>query len=700
MIATTTVLLLVATTGTAAADTGKGSAPAMSPFDLQDTHGIKISQYELNIDQGGLSSPFKLLWAAMLMFGWELYRWWIGMIAWLLDWAVTFSWLDLFTKPLTWIGNALEGNVIGPSNLLTTSILFGAVGIAFFVARGHYGRAGIEFLVTAAILALATTGLAHPVTWLTSPHGPLYTARGVGIELANTVTTNGATSGSDPAALKQNTSGVLIDTFIRQPHQLLNYGANIDSDATCAPVYDNALKAGPYGDDSAARDQIGKCNKAYKDYADNPGAGQITTQFFLMPTGGLLALVVGLLTLLMMASVGLASWSALKLMWHTMIGLIPGTSRRGLAKSIADVLIHVMLIPILLVFLCSFLYMLKSVMAANANMVLVARFIIADLLLLVGLVVMWRLWRNHQELAARVAGMLNVASDAARNVGVGDTAKLTAAITKGSINPAVKRWSLPNTTRPPGTVPTRPPGTVPTRPTANGTPGTAGGQAATGGMKRLKGLAGKATGRMENTAVGRQTLGIGRDTVATGKALGKAARTTAKYTVGAPVSYPAAASKMAGKWSQASSQRREGMKKKLGAAKEYAGTYKNNTKAATRGVAKVGARPAKVAAKTAAKVGTAALKKSHPAVAAAGLFMAGVNATKKADATKMQSSVRRPHQPEDANAKTTRTRPSRPPESEPAVVAGLGPKRPVQRKRAEQMKAYLKSINNADGSGS
>jgi hypothetical protein len=437
--------------------------------------------------------------------------------------------------------------------------------------------------------------------------------------------------------------------------------------------------------------------QGYKEYADNPGPGQITAQGFLMPTGGLLALVVGLLSLLMMASVGLTGWSALKLMWHTMIGLLPGTSRRGLAKSLADVLIHVMLIPILLVFLCSYLYMLKSVMAANSNMLLVARFMVADLLLLVCLVVMWRLWRNHKELAARIGGLLNRASDAARNVGVGDTARLTNAITKGSVNPAVKKWTVPNQ---------RTPGTLPPSRGGTGTPGAPAseaalsGQAAAGGRSRLKGLAGKATTRMEGHAAGRQVLGIGRDTVATGKTLGKAARTTAKYTVGAPVSYPAAASKMAGKWSNASSQRRNAMKEKLGAAKDYAGTYGKNTKAAGRGVAKAGSRPVKAAAKAAGKVGVAALKKSHPGLAAAGLFVAGVNATKKADATKMQTSVRRPHQAGEGAAETTKTTRTRRPESEPVVDARFGPRRPVQRRRAEQMKAYLKSVNKTEGSGS
>lgn len=696
MIAITAVILLVATTGTAAADPGKDSAPALSPFDLTDTHGIKISQYELNIDQGGWSSPGKAFFGVLVLFGWEIYRWWIGMIAWLLDWTVTFSWLDLITKPLTWIGDAIEGNIVGPSNLLTTCILLGGLGIAFFVARGHYGRAGVEFAITAAILALATTGLAHPVSWVTAPNGPLYTARGVGIEMANTVTTNGASTGSDPASLKQNTSGVLIDTFVRQPHQLINYGANIDGDAKCVPIYDKVLKAGPYGDDSAARDQLGKCDKAYKEYADNPGVGQITSQAFLMPTGGLLALVVGLLTLMMMASVGLTGWSALKLMWHTMIGLVPGTSRKGLAKSLADVLIHLMLIPILLVFLCSYLYMLKSVMAANANVLLVARFIIADLLLLVCLVVMWRLWRNHKELAARIGAMLNRASDAARDVNKGQTARLTDALAKGSINPAVKKWTVPNQ---------RTPGTLPNPRGGTGSPGADGatpGQQVAGGKSRLKGLAGKASRRMEGNAVGRQALGIGRDTVATSKGLGKAARNTAKFTVGAPVSYPAAASKMAGKWSKASSQRRAAMKTKLGAAKDYAGTYGKNTKAASRGVAKVGSYPAKKAAKAAVKVGAFALKKSHPGLAAAGLFVAGVNATKKADATSTPTSVRRPDERGDSSAKTTTTRPrpARPPESEPAVDARFGPRRPVQRRRAEQMKAYLKSVNNTDGSES
>lgn len=689
MIATTAAILLIVTAGTASADPGApGSAPGLSPFDLTDTHGIKISQYELNIDHGGLGSPGKALFGMLILIAWEIYRWWIGMVAWLLNWTVSFGWMDLLTKPLAVIGDAIEGHIIGPSNLMTTAIALGALGVGIFIARGHYGRAGVEFGIAAAILALATTGLAHPVTWVTSPDGPLNDARRTGIEIANTVTSNGATSSSDPESLKQNTSAVLIETFVRQPHQLLNYGANIDSDARCVAIYDKVLKAGPYGQDSAARDQIGKCDEAYKTYAESPGPDQLATQGFLIPAGGLLALVVGLLALLMMACVALTGWAALKLIWYTMVGLIPGTSRRGLAKSLADVMVHLILIPILLVFLCSYLYILKFVMAANANIALVARFIVADLLLLVCLVVLRRLWRNHQQVSARFAEMFNRASEAARNVNVGETARLMNTLNKSSINPSVRNWSAPQKIRPAA---------------ASGTPSAqGGGESATtkaaSGM-RLKALAGRAGGRMENNPVGREVLGIGRETLAVGKGIGKAGRKAAKYTIGAPVSYPAAAAAIAGKWSAASSKRREAMKAKLGAARDYAGTYGTNSKAAGRGVAKAGSKPVKFAARTAAKTGAAALKKSHPAIATAGLLAATVQARK----TSAPSSVRRPHSPAPQTTKaaqTVKARRTRQPETVPRVTPDIGPRRPVQRRRAEQMRTYLKSLSNPEGQDS
>lgn len=690
MIATTAAILLIVTAGTASADPGApGSAPGLSPFDLTDTHGIKISQYELNIDQGGWTDPGKSGWSFLIVMAWEIYRWFIGMVAWLLNWTVSFTWMDLLTKPLSAIGDSIESHIIGPSNLLTTAVILGAFGVGIFVARGHYGRAGVEFGIAAAILALATTGLAHPVTWVTSPDGPLNSARKAGIEIANVVTTNGATSSSDPESLKQNTSGVLIDTFIRQPHQLLNYGANIDSDAKCVDTYDKVLKAGPYGSDSAGRDQIGKCDEAYKKYAESPGPDQLATQGFLIPSGGLLALVIGLLALLMMASVALTGWAALKLIWHTIVGLIPGTSRRGLAKSLADVLVHLILIPILLVFLCSYLYILKSVMAANANIALVARFIVADLLLLVSLVVLWRLWRNHQQVSARFAELFNRASEAARNVNVGETARLMNTLNKSSTNPSVRNWSAPSNIRP-------------ATPTGSPRNQTGGASAPASGGARMKGLAGKARGKMEQSAVGREVLGIGRDTVATGKGIGKAGKTAMKYTVGAPVSYPAAAASAAGKWSAASSKRREAMKTKLGAAKDYAGSYRDNTKAAGRGVAKAGSKvggtPVKFAAKTAAKAGTAALKKSHPAIAAAGLLATTVQARKTAAPT----SVRRPHSPTPQTPQATKaaTPRSRRPETVPTVVPGIGPRRPVQRRKADQMRSYLKSLSNPEESDS
>lgn len=670
----TTVAVTILPATAAQADPGEpGSAPALSPFDLADTRGIRISQYELSIDRGGWTDGFTAFWGTMVTGGWEIYRWWIGMVCWLLDWAISFSWVELLTTPMVKLGEIIETRVIGPSNLMAACLVFAGLGIAIFLLRGHYGRATIELGIAAVVFALATTGLANPVTWVSGPNGPLFDARDAGIELANIVTSDGAVSSADPAALKLNTTAVMVDIFVRKPHQLLNYGGDIDADAACVPVYDKALKAGPYGSsDSAARDQIGKCNKGYKKYAESPGPDQMATQGFLMPAAGLLTLMIGLLTVLMMASVALTTWTAIKLLWHTIVGMIPGTARRGLAKSLAEVLVHLIMIPILLLFLCGYLNVLKSVMSANANLALIARYISADLILLVGLIILWRLWRNHTQISERFADLFNRASDAARQVNLKDHARLAHTLNRSSNNKAVQGWAGPGQASAAGA------GTA--------GPGTAAHATAAGGP-RLKAASGKIRGRMQSNALGREVLGIGRDTKATGAFLGKAGKTAIKYTAGAPVSYPAAAANASYKWSQASAARKAQLNQKLSAAGAYADTWLNNASAPGRAVGrsagKAASGPANAAKTGAVKVGVAALKKSHPAIATAALVASAVS--KHSDAT--PQSINRPDRKPRTRANTGGK--IRPPESTPAVVPDIGPRRPVQARRAQQMRDHL-----------
>ena len=154
--------------------------------------------------------------------------------------------------------------------------------------------------------------------------------------------------------------------------------------------------------------------------------------------------VIGLLTVLLLVSVILACAAAIKLIWHMIIGLIPRTSRRGLAKGLADLLVHVMAIPVMLVFLCIFISTLNKIMTESEDLPLLARYFVADLVIIVGLVVLRRLWMNHQQVSDRFAEMLSKLDQTVK--GLNDdtpTVQLAGGSLAAAPSRAAGRWSSP-----------------------------------------------------------------------------------------------------------------------------------------------------------------------------------------------------------------------------------------------------------------
>lgn len=386
-----------------------GTATVLGPFNLTDSHGLKISQYQLSINQGGVTDFGTSLQAQVLIGVWDSYRMLIGLIAYIADWVTAMSWVTWITGPINAAATSIHQQLLVPLHLdqLGTTGLMGLLVttagaiIVIHLIRGHTSRALSETLLSAAIAAAVVGALAAPVLTFagndTEPAAPLRVAQRIGLDISNLIldkplsaTPIDATlQPGQPAAAETvqpvSTGGLLVDTFIRPVHQLVNYGTVLDTtDSRCAQVYDTTLKAGPYNDPDKARTQLGRCDKHLGDYADSSSWLRVVGLNLYVATAGLLALLVLAFAALLMFAVITLSWASLKLIIHAPLAIIPGDSRGPSIRDLVDIAISLCYVVTGIAALSVVIRMVDATLTNTSTVPLQVRFIGIDLLLIAG----------------------------------------------------------------------------------------------------------------------------------------------------------------------------------------------------------------------------------------------------------------------------------------------------------------------------
>jgi hypothetical protein len=321
------VPLLVLLTGSAAWAGGRrlGSTPsALSWIQLRDTHGVSVWCYEMSIDRGGVTSPGKLIWSYQIDFFWQVYRSGVVVAIWLIDWVLSFDWLARLATPALAMSRNLHA-MVGRFGLGPVLLTAAATAAVVWMARGKWALGIVELFTSLLIASLAMGMLANPVGSVVGNRGVIMQSRDFGMRVAGVLAADGSRV-LDADQLRAHTTGMLVDTFIRMPSQLLNFGQVLDG-GKCAKPYDAAVRAGPYGTGSAIRDAVGRCDPALGAVAANPGSGQAISGLIISPA----ALFVLLFAILLAGSVFLAAvyalYQALRAVVTLVTGLLPGPAR-------------------------------------------------------------------------------------------------------------------------------------------------------------------------------------------------------------------------------------------------------------------------------------------------------------------------------------------------------------------------------------
>lgn len=423
----TTVLVVALVSAPAWADPGLSW---MGPtFDVTDSHHVRLSQYELSMDDGGITHPIKGVSFWIIQLVWTGHLGLVGLLGGLLDWTVSLTWVPWLAGPVADIQKLLHDRVLAPVG--ATAWGGGVLALLMVIAGGLAGirilrgrTSGWWDIVRAAVAsALAVGFFAAPVTGIvgdgTHLAEPLAASQRIGTAMSQMIGSGGRPSASvggtqtvtvdgkgHPVFTTGQTtkvSSMLVDSFVRPIHQQLNYGAVIDG-TRCQSAYDAALKAGPHGGDAKDQRQAVKgCDSKYGDYADSAAAASWLVGFSYYELGMIFMMILLVLfTVVTWYYIGKLLWSALVSMIDV-LKAIPGHTE-PLLRDIVSISYALIFYVTSLAVLSGILKIIGAVFASGGN--LAVKFLVVDLVVIIGIAVLVTHLVNHHRGEARMRDRL------------------------------------------------------------------------------------------------------------------------------------------------------------------------------------------------------------------------------------------------------------------------------------------------------
>ena len=406
-VTTVPVLLFVWSTVAFADDGSKLSQTpgALSWTNPKDSRGIGVWNYEMSLDRGGVTSPSKVIWSSYIDFYWTVYRSIVVVGIWLIDWVLGFSWLSALATPALTLSSSLT-DVVNRFGLPPTLLTIAAAVSVLWMAKGRWALGVVELFTSLFVASLAVGVLANPVEKVVGDQGLIVDSRDFGLQVANRLAHDGKAP-QDAAQLRKENSAVLVDTFIRMPAEVLNFGTVLDG-GKCEKTYTDTVKGGPYGNESTIRDAVAKCDSALGDVAANPGPGQAVSSLVITPS----AFFVLLFAIVLSGAVFLAGLYALyysiKAIVTLVTGLLPGVARGALWQTIADFTMSLITLVFSIVFLTAYLLLIQGIFssAKPGGATAMQTFFFVDILLFAGIIVFWRARKSLRRAADGLAKAL------------------------------------------------------------------------------------------------------------------------------------------------------------------------------------------------------------------------------------------------------------------------------------------------------
>lgn len=405
LLASSAVVFLAGSASADGVDREEVAGGAFSWIPVTDSSGTPIWKYALDIDHGGFTDLDKRIWATLVGWVWAFYKVGVMLPLWLLDWVLSFDWLQILASPMLLLGDSMT-SVVGKLGLTVTLLTVTAVVAVFWMMRGRWATGTYEIGMSLVISALAVGILANPVQQVAGPGGYLEQAHRAGLEISAALANEGDSSSKSIEQMREEQTQRLADAFVGDPYQVVNFGYVLS--AKCEKAYSASIKAKKFGQTPKAREAIEDCDSQAKEYADNPNEEMFMSTLVFVPA----ALAIMLLSLLVAASVLVAgAWAlfqSVKLIVTVLCALLPGAARGPFWATLAETIMALVMVVFTSAFLGGFLLVISTVFtsAKEGGRSPVAAFAIVDVVLFVGVFVFWKWRSNVKASAGRLASAL------------------------------------------------------------------------------------------------------------------------------------------------------------------------------------------------------------------------------------------------------------------------------------------------------
>ncbi|MFC8796246.1 hypothetical protein ACFT2C_00810 [Promicromonospora sp. NPDC057138] len=357
------------------------AADPQGGLNLQDTQGVDYNRFTLQWDTGSPWNPLNVdseIFSTLAGMFWVWYRDMVAVQIWVLDWVLGMDWLGYILAPLAGLSIIVQG-MIAQIGLLNLMLIILAFVVGFWLLKGRFAGGFMELLIGCLIAALATTFLANPMATIGGEQGVIMQSRNAGMDIATGFATEGASFERDSTAIRDGLKGQLVDTLLRSPHQIINYGSVIDGTG-CEDTYTENV-----GRENAV-DAIGGCDEAYQEAASTVDAGTVVSTLSLLTTGFVFLLLSVVIVGGTIFAVLLLGWSAIKLLWQLPVGVISSGTRAQLFRTFASVAFGAVLVAMATMFLVAWMKMLLGFYDATSGLPFLVRLYLFNTLVIAGAV--------------------------------------------------------------------------------------------------------------------------------------------------------------------------------------------------------------------------------------------------------------------------------------------------------------------------
>ena len=383
---------------------------ALGWIELADSTGVSVWAMQLSLDAGNIVRVDKSLWFTLTSLLWEVYRSIAVFAIWLIDWVLSFDWLTMLQGPVADIGAAVSDVVDslgGPLVLLTIAAFLAVI----WMVRGRWATGLYDLLFALVVATLSMGALANPVAMVSAPGGWVEDAHELGLELAAGASGSAATV--QPDGIADALTAQMVDVFIRQPLQVLNFGEVLTGGCQAAWRQGVADWAGEgptaASDAPQIRDALESAGcEDQVERANNLGASGVAAVLVMLPAAGILLAFAVVLAGALLVAAARAMYLSVKLVVVLVWAILPGVFRGSLLLTGAQLLMELVTVALSVWFLAIFMYVVTSVLSSADGGAAMATFFIVDVLLVVGLVVFRKGRKAAKQSAARIAAALAV----------------------------------------------------------------------------------------------------------------------------------------------------------------------------------------------------------------------------------------------------------------------------------------------------